>query len=304
MRFWFNLPKFKDYDVVQLINERPIQTTEILEYFLLKKIFNQNKKVVILCSGADYFTLTHMLAQKERYSIMNPYFEKVALAKNQYDYMFKYLTNGHKKIHDYLLKNCFGFIATDLDYVNPLKEELKFLGMIPNPVNYKKLDSLENSVQNQICIFLGINTGNSFTKGVHYFEKALEIIKEKFKERVKIVITKDIPYEQYIKIFNEAHIILDQVYSYDQCYNALEAMAKGKVVFTGAETEFLNYYNLKKDEVGINALPNVDYLVEKLSFLIEHPEKIIEISKNARKFIEKQHDYKTIAAKYLACWEA
>jgi glycosyltransferase involved in cell wall biosynthesis len=303
-RFWYNLSKLKEYDVVQLINERPIQTTEILEHFLLKKVIKQNKKVVLLCSGVDYFTLKHMLSKKERYSIMNPYLENIKVAKKQYDYMFKYATKGHKKIHDYLIKNCFGIIATDLDYVNPLKEEPKFLGMIPNPINYKKLNFIENSVQNQICIFLGINSGNSFTKGVHYFEKALEIIKEKYNEKIKIVITKDIPYEQYIKIFNDAHIVLDQVFGYDQGYNALEAMAKGKVVFTGAETEFLNYYNLKEDEVAINALPNVEYLVEKLSFLIEHPEKINEISKNARKFTLKEHNYCKIAEKYLATWNS
>ena len=29
--------------------------------------------------------------------------------------------------------------------------------------------------------------------------------------------------------------------------NALEAMAKGKVVFTGAEQEWLNHYDLKED---------------------------------------------------------
>jgi len=303
LRFWINISKFKDYDVVQLINDRPIQTTETLEYFLLKKIFKQNKKVVLLCSGVDYFTLSHMLARKERYSIMNPYFEKIAAAKSQYDYMFNYATKGHKKIHDFLVKNCFGIIATDLDYVNPLKEEPKFLGMIPNPVNYKNLDFIENSVQNQICIFLGINTGNSFAKGVHFFESALEIISQKYKERVKIIVTKDIPYQQYIKLFNEAQIVLDQVYGYDQGYNALEAMAKGKVVFTGAELEFLEYYNLKEDEVAINALPNIDYLVHKLSLLIDNPNEIIRISRNARKFIEKEHDYNKVAKMYLEKWE-
>ena len=96
--------------------------------------------------------------------------------------------------------------------------------------------------------------------------------------------------------------MLDQVFAYDQGYNALEAMAKGKVVFTGAETEFLTQYQLQEDEVCINALPDEKELAEKLSLLIENPEKIIEISKNARKFIEKEHDYKIITEKYLRCW--
>lgn len=84
---------------------------------------------------------------------------------------------------------------------------------------------------------------------------------------------------QHIKNFENAHIILDQVYGFDQGFNALEAMAKGKVVFTGAETEFLKHYHLQEDEVAINALPDVNYLVEKLSYLIENPQKLIELVK-------------------------
>ena len=103
-------------------------------------------------------------------------------------------------------------------------------------------------------------------------------------------------------MYNQAHILLDQVFAYDQGYNALEAMAKGKVVFTGAEAAFLNHYNLQADAVCINALPDENQIASKLAYLIEHPEKLIEISKSARKFIEKEHDYKMIAEKYLACW--
>jgi hypothetical protein len=73
-------------------------------------------------------------------------------------------------------------------------------------------------------------------------------------------------------------------------------------VFTGADKEFLDYYHLKEDEVAINALPNVNYLIEKLSFLIEKPSKIIEVGQNASKFIQKEHDYIKIAEKYLEKW--
>ena len=78
-------------------------------------------------------------------------------------------------------------------------------------------------------------------------------------------------------------------------------MAKGKVVFTGAEKEFTEHYNLK-EKVCINAIPDIDYLVMKLSFLIENPNEIIAIGKRARAFIEKEHDYLRIANKYLETW--
>ena len=53
----------------------------------------------------------------------------------------------------------------------------------------------------------------------------------------------------------------------------------------------------------INALPEVNDIVEKLSLLIENPDLILEISKNAKAFIEKEHHYKTIASTYLKTWE-
>jgi glycosyltransferase involved in cell wall biosynthesis len=302
IRFFLHLKKLQHFDVVQLINEAPIQTTQKLEFYLLKKLLKQNKKTFLLCSGIDYMTLQHMLLKKERYSVMNPYFEDSVKNKKQYDFMFDYNSEIHKKIHAFLYQNISGVIATDLDYVNPIKDNSKYVEMIPNPINTNKIRFNEINLEDRIVLFLGINSGNSIKKGIPFFEKALQLISEKYKEKVSIVITENIPYQEYILLYNNCHILLDQVYGFDQGYNALEAMAKGKVVFTGAEIEFLKHYNLQEDEVAINALPDVDYLVEKLSFLIENPDKLKEIGKNARYFIEKEHDYIQIAQKYLDTW--
>jgi glycosyltransferase involved in cell wall biosynthesis len=72
-------------------------------------------------------------------------------------------------------------------------------------------------------------------------------------------------------------------------------------VFTGAEKEFENHYNLT-EKAAINAIPNVDYLVEQLSFLIENPAEIIAIGKRARAFVEKEHNYIKIAQQYAKVW--
>jgi len=79
-------------------------------------------------------------------------------------------------------------------------------------------------------------------------------------------------------------------------------MAKGKVVFTGAEKEFMEHYNLK-ERVCVNALPDVDSLVKELSYLIENPTKLIAIGKRARAFIEKEHNYVEVAGKYINAWK-
>lgn len=303
IRFWWISKNLKNFDIVQLINESPIQTVSKLELFLLKRLFKQNQKVFLLCCGIDYSTVKHMLQKKDRYSVMNPYFENIPKAKKQYDYFFDFVDKPHEKIHKFLYKNIRGIIASDLDYVAPLLGNENYLGLIANPINTDKISVIENKITAKINIFLGINTGNSFKKGISFFEKSIAIIQEKYPNKVEVIITEDIPYSDYQKHFEKAHILLDQVYCFDQGFNALEAMAKGKVVFTGAETEFLNHYHLQKDQVAINALPDVNYLVEKLSFLIENPSEIERIGKNAIHFIQKEHHYITQAEKYVVIWK-
>jgi glycosyltransferase involved in cell wall biosynthesis len=143
---------------------------------------------------------------------------------------------------------------------------------------------------------------NYIKKGNRYFEEALNIIKERHKSKVEIIVAENLPYKDYIKAFDDCHILLDQVYAYDQGYNALEAMAKGKVVFTGAEKDWLDYYNLKENSVAINALPDTNDIVSKLEWLINNPDEILKISNNARLFIEKEHHYIRISEQYLKTW--
>jgi glycosyltransferase involved in cell wall biosynthesis len=300
IRFWLHLNKLKGFDVVQLINEAPIQTIPSWERLLLQKVFLQNKKSFLLCCGVDYIVANHLIDKKERYSIMNPYFENPN-SKAEYQFIFEFLTENHKRTHDLVYQNIKGVIASDMDYVLPLQKHYKFLGLIPNPINTAKINYSEIEITDKVVLFLGINRSTYYTKGISFFEKAIESIRQKYPDKVEVIIAENLPYQEYILLYDKAHIVLDQVYGFDQGYNALEAMAKGKVVFTGAETEFEKHYNLKEN-VAINALPDVDYLVHELSDLIEHPEKIKAIGSRARTFVEKEHDYIKIAKTYLTVW--
>lgn len=303
IRFYLLLNKFSDFHHVQLINSDALETYPILSRFLYKKLFQKIKNRSLLICGDETPIVNYWFQNELKYSVLTPYFEDNSLEKH-FQFPLKYRKDSYRKTFKWLNKNCQKLITSDLDYEIPMQKVGFTTTFIPNPINTDKIvfQPIENT--NKIIIFLGINRLSYLKKGINYFEKALEIIREKHADKVEIVVTENLPYSEYISIYNKAHILLDQVFAYDQGYNALEAMAKGKVVFTGAETEFLNQYQLQEDEVCINALPNENEIAAKLSFLIEHPEKILEISKNARNFIEKEHDYKTIAEKYLACWEA
>ena len=187
-------------------------------------------------------------------------------------------------------------------YHLPLLQHPKYLGLIPNPINTEQLEFKKLHIEDKIVIFHGINSNNYFKKGNDIFEDALTIINQKYADKIKIITVRTLPYDQYIKTYNEAHTLLDQIYAYDQGFNALEAMAKGKVVFTGAEKEWLEYYNIEEDTIAINALPDAKKIADKLEWLILNPDKIIEISSNARQFVEQHHHYISSAQLYLKTW--
>ena len=302
IRFYLQSKRLRNYDVVQLINEKPIKTVPFLERYLLKKLFKKNSKVFLLSCGIDLVSLEFILQKGFRYSLLDPFIENPDL-KNEYRYIYDYKSKSHRKTHDLVFKNIKGVIATDFDYALPLLNHSQFSGLIPNPVNVDKIAFKPLEIKNRVVIFLGINKGTYHKKGIPYFEEALQTVEKTYLEKVKIIRVESIPYKEYIELYEEAHIILDQVYAYDQGYNALEAMAAGKVVFTGAVKEFLMHFQLREDEVCINALPDANAIAEKLIRLIENPTKISEIGKNARKFIEKEHDYKKIASVYLERWK-
>jgi len=243
-----------------------------------------------------------MMDGKFEYSIMSPYLNDKSLY-DLYKFHLQYLNKDYKKLHDFIYNNANGVIATDMDYHIPLLGNESYLGLIPNAINIDTIDYLELQIEGKIKIFHGVNNDATIKKGNQYFIEAMKIIETKYPNKVDIKTTYDVPYNEYIKLYNDCHILLDQVYSQDQGYNALEAMAKGKVVFTGAEKEWLNYFNLKENTVAINVMPNVNDIVKKLEWLILNPDKILEISKNARAFIEKEHNYITITKKYLETWK-
>ena len=291
----------KGYDVVQLINENAFRTLPSLEILLIKTLMKNNEKLFLLSCGVDQKSVEHSLNSKFKYSILTPYFENPSLKKS-FKHILKYNTREYVKLHEFILANANGVISSDIDYHIPYIKEKKYLGLIPNPINldkikYKKIKSID-----KIKILHGVNSKNYIKKGNVFFNKALKAIENKYDNKVEIITTTDLDYNEYIKSVENCHILLDQVYAYDQGYNALEAMAIGKVVFTGAEKEWLELYNIKENSVAINALPDHTKIIESLEWLINNPSKIMEISANAREFVEKNHNYISIAEHYEKVW--
>ncbi|SEA02145.1 Glycosyl transferases group 1 [Flavobacterium gillisiae] len=299
-QFKKNKNHFSGFDVVQLINENSFYCNYFHEKRILKFLFSNNSKTFLLSCGYDYLNVKYCFENPSYKSVIQAYLLG-RISTKSVENVLKFKTKSFKKLHQFIYSNIKGIIASDMDYHFPLLQNPKYLGLIPNPINTNKIDFKPLEIEDKIIVFHGINEANYHKKGNDFFEKALKIIESKYGDKVEIITTQDVPYAAYINSYNKAHILLDQTYACDQGYNALEAMAKGKVVFTGAEHLFMEHYKLT-EKVAVNAIADVDYLVNELSLLIENPNEIIAIGKRARAFIKKEHDYIKIAERYLETW--
>lgn len=301
-QFFKHRTSLQGFDVVQLINESALGAQPEDEKAVVSFLRQHNKKLFLLSCGTDYLSVRYALGESLPYSILQG-LKDGSVEASRYRFILKYTTPAYEALHRFIVGRADGIIASDMDYHLPLEGLEKYLGLIPNPVNTEKLPFLPQQTEGPIVIFLGINRQNYHTKGIRYFEEALTLLQEQFPERIQVEIAENLPYSEYIEKYNRAHILLDQVYSFDQGYNALEAMAKGKVVFTGAEAAFTQHYSLT-DTVAVNALPEVDYLVKQLTFFIEHPEEITKMGARARAFVVREHDHLQVAQRYLECWNS
>ena len=294
--------KLKHFDVVQLINSDALFTYPLLAKPVLRSIFENNTNVFLSACGDDTPYADWLLKSNNPYNLLTPITNGDA-SKKDYKFTLKYAESAYRRQFQFVAEHVKAIIPTDMDYAIALKDHPKVTKMIPVPIDISKLDAVPFPPTDIIHIFHGISDINYIKKGNRYFEDALEVIKEKYGDSIEITTARSLPYSDYIKAYDSAHILLDQVFSYDQGYNALEAMAKGKVVFTGAENAFYDFYELQ-DSVCINAKPDVDYLVEELSRLIDNPKELEAISENAKKFTLKHHELNAIAQTYFKLYIA
>lgn len=302
MRFWKQRHKMKEYDVVQFINSWSIRTTFKREKKYIIFLEKHNKALFLSACGTDVPFVKGLFETPYpyAYSLVSPYLKDKQLAKH-YNGTLKYLEKAHEDLFEFITHKVRAIIPADVDYLWGLRNTSKTTSLVPMPINTDLLKFTPLQVDDKIVIFHGINRINYIKKGNNFFEEALRIVERKYPNKVAIIIAESMPYDDYIKAYDGAHILLDQATSLDQGYNAREAMAKGKVVFTGAETAFTDQYQLK-ETVAINATPNTDQIVQELEQLILNPSRIPEIGRNARAFIEREHHYIKVAQRYIDLW--
>lgn len=284
-----NINKFKNFDIVQLISPNIFGGLKIgYNYKMLNIIKNHNNKMFLTVAGNHYYI--YRISQNLEYS----YFK--LLPKNN-----RYTKKSYIKNNNETINLVDGIIPTTYTYAEAYRNHPKLLNTIPFPINVDKVKYIPQKIENnKLKIFHGLNREQM--KGTKYIRAAMEKIKENYPKDVDIIIDGKMPLGKYLKVLEEANIVVDQAYSYGYGMNALYSLAMGKVVLSGNEPECGKEFG-RDDIPVINIKPSVEDIYNKLEKLVLNKKCIEEIGYKSRKFVEDFHDYKKVAKQYLETWE-
>lgn len=298
--------QFKGYDVVQLIN--PCFTTQNVRVnnYLYKKLRKNNKKVFIGAFGDDTYWVKACLGNKIfDYSEFFVEGKPINVDFNQ-RFIDKWVDTPLADFNVKLANSVDGIAACLYEYYKSYEpffsDKLRY---IPLPMNVSDVEFQPIPEEpEKVNFFIGINKVREKFKGTDVMEKALARIKDKYEDKVIVTRVESVSYDVYQQLMSQAHVVLDQLYSHTPAMNALLAMAQGKIVVGGGEPYIYELYGDTSNQPIVNVHPTEDDVFDKLEWLVLNKKDIPEISRKSRQFVEANHDYVSVAKKYLDFWQA
>lgn len=305
LKILLNLPHFRGYDVVQLINPMFLE----IKAERIKPIYDylrrHNKKVFLCAMGMDAYWVEGCLSTPPlfRYSDFNI---GNSLIENKYINEQKSDWQGTPKanLNRYIANDCDGIIAGLYEYFAVYQKEFsKKLTYIPLPVKSEK-SNIFYTTDRKIRFFIGINKERSIYKGTDIMLRALERVAKEHPQECEMIKAESIPFPEYKQLVDNCDIILDQLYGYSPAMNALLALSKGKIVVGGAEEEYYNLLGEKELRPMINVTPSEEDVYQKLKSIIKEKQKIAQMQKESITLVNKYHTPEKVAQQYINFWSA
>ena len=298
------LPKWRGYDVVQLINPMflELKAERILHIYNYLRL--HNKKLFLGAFGMDYYWVNECITRKPlQYSDFNIGDE---LRTNNEALVEKQDWIGTKKaeLNIKIARECNGIISGLYEYWVCYKPNYPDkTTFIPYPIVLKE-EQPEYGIPQKVRVFIGINRERSAYKGTDIMLSAAKEVQSRYPDRMKLIIAESLPFAEYTKTMEGADAILDQLYAYTPSMNPLEAMSKGIICIGGGEQENYDIIGEKELRPIINVKPTKESVVEQLEQLVLHPERVPELKRQSVEYIKRHHDHIKVAKQYINFWNS
>lgn len=304
-----NIRRLVGNDIVQIHNYQFVPLRGRWNEIIMRLLKWTNKKVVKCCLGDDFVIFSQQSKGVLKYSDTN--IDKRTINEDvnawrieeqmlpEFVHCCKY-TNRQAAallpcLYEYYL--CYDLPEYhDKLYYMPLPIEIPSL---------KDKEKAKRKVKQPVKVLVGIQSKRDYIKGAAIISKYVERIAEENPGAIELKKVYDVPYFDYLKLLEEADVLVDQLYSYTPSMNSLAAMAHGTVVIGGGEEEYYEFIGEKELRPIINVRPEDDeYNMAQLRETLLHPEKIEEMKRQSIEFVRKYHDHITVARQYIKLYES
>ena len=301
LRLLWVMPRMHGYDVVQIINPVfiDLKPQRIMPFY--RYLRRHNGKIFMGAFGIDkYWVKAGLDCTTFRYSDFNIGSQLRHNTDNEV--MIRDWLNGPKgELNDRIAADCDGIIAGLYEYYASYKSYFADkLTFIPFPINIGNITTtVRTATDGVVKFFVGVQRERSVYKGTDIMLSALRRVEAAHPDHCQVTVVESVPFQQYIQLLNQAHVQLDQLYSYTPSMNALQAMAQGMVVVSGGEPE--SYAIIGEQELRpiVNVQPDEDDVHSQLLNLVQHPELIEQLSRQSIEYIRRHHSHTAVAKQYV-----
>lgn len=298
------LPRWRGYDVVQLINPMFLELKAERIFPIYKYLRRHNRKMVLGAYGMDWYWVNECTHNKPlRYSDFNigdHVRTDEAAVKEQRDW----LNTAKGQLNQMIAADADGIVTGLYEYhvcYEPYFPQKTHF--IPYPIRVQPGFGPADSAPLPIKLFIGISKGRSAYKGTDIMLKAAEAVRQKYPDRLELIKAEGVPFDLYQRMLDGCDVLMDQLYSYTPAMNALLAMSKGIICIGGGEPE--NYAILNETELRpiINVEPSYESVCRQLEQLVQHPERIPDLKRQSMEYVRRHHDYLKVARQYEAFYQ-
>lgn len=284
------------YDVIHLQTSFMMTTNYFPLYIpILKKILSQAKTTSLSLAGDDYY-FWHDSRRSMKYG---PWDEALA---DEYNHKLPFCaTKLAKFVNDWVVNQMTVLIPAGYEFIHGYSSNPRTSAHIPFAFNVNSITPKFPIMGSDGVIRILYAESRPGFKGSKHILPALQSIKKSYPEKIQLTIVKQVPYTKFQDLLSTTDIFVDQANSHGWGMAAVEAMALGKVVLSGAEPEALTYFKIESCPI-INIKPDSSQIYNTISALIDDPASLVLIGQESRAFAKAFHGFESTIPKYLSEW--
>lgn len=311
MRFMENA---KGYDVVQIVNPGFFALKPGKLRYFFNELKRNNASIFLSVAGDDPVIMKgncedHLLP----YSEMRIGREKTSFAKSHPYYEQHWMSGSNGDYCRHVYESVNGAMSALYEYdvlARPyLGDRLAYTGI---PVDTRSLspgddyDGIKLGKNERVNIVVAVKSEYEAFKGLDRLYKVFTRLEALHPDKVKVTRVEDLPYEEYLKAVESAHVIVDQLYSMTPATNALETMARGKVTVSGGEDCFYRFLGEDASTspiVNLSPLDSDEDMIHKLEATILDNNELQRLSSMGPEWVARHNDVRIVADKFLEHWD-